>query len=86
MTFNECAMYKDRSSAEPEVTKQEPKKYEFVNLDELSKSTVQKEKQFMEVELDEHRSLMDEYDDERVFKGLTAPGRVLFFSKRQRET
>lgn len=34
-------MYKDRSSAEPDVTEPEPKKSEFVNLDELSESTVQ---------------------------------------------
>ena len=34
-------MYKDRSSAEPDVTEPEPKKSEFANLDELSKSTVQ---------------------------------------------
>jgi hypothetical protein len=38
--FNECATYKDWSSAEPEVTKQELKKFEFVNLDELSESIV----------------------------------------------
>ena len=40
MTFNECAMYKDGSSAKPEVIEQELKKSEFVNLDELSESTV----------------------------------------------
>jgi len=34
-------VYKDRSSAEPDVTEPEPKKSEFVNLDELSESTVQ---------------------------------------------
>jgi hypothetical protein len=33
-------MYKDGSSAKLEVTEQESKKSEFVNLDELSESTV----------------------------------------------
>ena len=40
VTFNEYAMYKDGSSAEPGVTEHESKKSEFVNLDELSESTV----------------------------------------------
>jgi hypothetical protein len=70
VTFNECAMYKDGSSAEPEVTEQEPKKSKFVNLDELSESTVQKEKQFVEVRLDEQRSLTDECDDEEFSRDL----------------
>ena len=70
MTFNECAMYKDKLSAEPEVTVQELKKSEFVNLDELSESIVQKQKQFLEVELDEQRSLMDECDDEKFSRDL----------------
>jgi hypothetical protein len=35
----------------------------FVNLDELSESTVQKGKQFVEVELGEQRSLTNEGDD-----------------------
>ena len=63
-------MYKDGSSVEHEVTKQEPKKSEFVNLDELSESTVQKEKQFMEVELDEQRLLTNECDDEEFSRDL----------------
>ena len=63
-------MYKDGSSAEPEVIEQEPKKFEFVNLDELSESTIQKEKQFVKVELDEQRSLMDECDDEEFSRDL----------------
>jgi hypothetical protein len=33
-------MYKDGSSAKHEVTKHEPEKSEFVNIDELSESTV----------------------------------------------
>jgi transposase InsO family protein len=47
VTFNEYAMYKDGSSVEPEVTEHESKKSEFVNLDELLESTIQKEKQFV---------------------------------------
>lgn len=63
-------MYNDGSSVEHEVTEQEPKKSEFVNLDEFSKSTVQKDKQFMEVELDEQRSLTNECDDEKFSRDL----------------
>lgn len=39
--FNEQVMYKDRSSAESVVAGPEPKKSEFVDLDEFSESTVQ---------------------------------------------
>jgi hypothetical protein len=49
----------------PKVTEQELKKSKFVNLDDLSESTMQKEKQFVEVELDEQCSLTDEYDDRK---------------------
>jgi hypothetical protein len=70
VTFNEYAMYKDGSSAEPKVTEQEPKKSEFVNLNELSKSTVQKEKQFVEVEHNKQRSLTDECDNEEFSRDL----------------
>ena len=70
VTFNECTMYKDGSGAEPKVTEQGPKKSEFVNLDELLESTIKKEKQFVEVELDEQRSLTDEYDDEEFSRAL----------------
>ena len=34
--FNEQVMYKDRSTAVPNVTKIDQKKFEFVNLDELT--------------------------------------------------
>ena len=40
--FNEQVMYKDRSTIVPDVTKIDKKKSEFVSLDELTKSTVQK--------------------------------------------
>ena len=35
-------MYKDRSTVMSDVTEIDQKKFEFVNLDELTKSTVQK--------------------------------------------
>ena len=35
-------MYKDRSTIVPDVTEIDQKKFKFVNLDELTKSTVQK--------------------------------------------
>ena len=35
-------MYKDKSIVVPDVTKIDQKKYEFVNLDELTENTVQK--------------------------------------------
>ena len=41
MIFNEQVMYKDRSTIVSDVTKIDQKKSEFVNLDELTKSTVQ---------------------------------------------
>ena len=40
--FNEQVMYKDRSTVVPDVTKIDQKKSKFVNLDELTKNTVQK--------------------------------------------
>ena len=40
--FNEQVMYKDRSTVVPNVTEIYQKKSEFVNLDELTESTVQK--------------------------------------------
>ena len=40
--FNEQVMYKDRSTIVPDVTEIDQKKFEFVNLDEWTKSTVQK--------------------------------------------
>ena len=44
MIFNEQVMYKDRSTVVLDVIKidQDQKKFEFVNLDELTKSIVQK--------------------------------------------
>ena len=42
MIFNEQVMYKDKSIVMSNVTKIDQKKPEFVNLDELTKSTVQK--------------------------------------------
>ena len=42
MIFNEQVMYKDRSTVGLDVTEIDQKKIEFVNLDELTKSTVQK--------------------------------------------
>jgi hypothetical protein len=76
ITFNEQVVYKDRSSAKPVGIESESKKYEFVNLDEISESTVQnrvqedealtdshKGKQIVEVELDEHHSLTKKGDD-----------------------
>ena len=42
MIFNEHAMYKDRSTILSDVTEIDQTKSEFVNLDELTKSTVQK--------------------------------------------
>ena len=38
--FNEQVMYKDKSIVVPDVIEIDQKKYEFVNLDELTKSTV----------------------------------------------
>ena len=40
--FNEQVMYNDRSTVVSDVTKINQKKYEFVNLDELTESTIQK--------------------------------------------
>nr|CAN80991.1 hypothetical protein VITISV_021529 [Vitis vinifera] len=40
--FNEHVMYKDRSTVVSNVTKIDQKKFKFVNLDELTESTVQK--------------------------------------------
>ena len=40
--FNEHVMYKDRSTVMSDVIEIDQKKYEFVNLDELTESTVQK--------------------------------------------
>ena len=40
--FNEQVMYKDKSTIVLDVTKIDQKKSDFVNLDELTKSTVQK--------------------------------------------
>ena len=42
MIFNEQVMYKDRLIVVPDVKEINQNKYEFVNLDELNKSTVQK--------------------------------------------
>ena len=42
MIFNEQVMYKDRSTVVSDVTKIYQKKSEFVNLDELTESTIQK--------------------------------------------
>ena len=42
MIFNEQVMYKDRSTVVSDVTEIDQKKSEFVNLDELTESTVQK--------------------------------------------
>ena len=42
MIFNEHVMYKDRSTVVSDVTEIDQKKFEFVNLDELTESTVQK--------------------------------------------
>ena len=40
--FNEQVMYKDRSTVVSDVTEIDQKKSEFVNLDELTETTVQK--------------------------------------------
>ena len=40
--FNEQVMYKDRSTVVSDVAEIDQKKFEFVNLDELTESTVQK--------------------------------------------
>ena len=40
--FNEHVVYKDRLTVVSDVTEIDQKKYEFVNLDELTESTVQK--------------------------------------------
>ena len=42
MIFNEHVMYKDRSIVVPDVTDIDQNKSEFVNLDELTESTIQK--------------------------------------------
>ena len=42
MIFNEQVMYKDMSTVVSDVVKIDQKKSEFVNLDELTESTVQK--------------------------------------------
>ena len=42
MIFNEQVMYKDRSTVMSNVIEIDQKKFEFVNLDELTESTVQK--------------------------------------------
>jgi hypothetical protein len=76
ITCNEHAVYKDKSSPEPVGIEPESKKSENVNLDELPESTIQnrvqeeeastenqKEKQIVEVELDEQHSLTNKGDD-----------------------
>ena len=40
MIFNEHVMYKNRSTVVPNVTKIDQNKFECVNLDELTESTV----------------------------------------------
>ena len=40
--FNEQVMYKDRLTVTSDVIEIDQKKFEFVNLDELTESTVQK--------------------------------------------
>ena len=40
MIFNEQVMYKDRSTVVSDVTEIDQKKSKFVNLDELTESTV----------------------------------------------
>ena len=40
--FNEQVMYKDKSTVVSDVTEIDQKKSEFVNLDELTESTIQK--------------------------------------------
>ena len=42
MIFNEQVMYKDRSTIVSDVIEIDQKKSEFVDLDELNESTVQK--------------------------------------------
>ena len=42
MIFNEQVMYKNRSTVVLDVTEMDQKKFEFINLDELTKSIVQK--------------------------------------------
>ena len=42
MIFNEQVMYTDRSTIVSDVTEIDQKKFEFVNFDELTESTVQK--------------------------------------------
>ena len=41
MIFNEQVMYKDKSTIVSDVTEIDQKKSEFVNLDELTKNTIQ---------------------------------------------
>ena len=41
MIFNEQVTYKDRSTIVSDVIEIDQKKYDFVNLDELTESTVQ---------------------------------------------
>ena len=43
--FNEQVMYKDRLIVVPDITKIDQKKSEFVNLDELPESTVQRKEE-----------------------------------------
>ena len=42
MIFNKQVTYKDKSTVMSNVTEIDQNKYEFVNLDELTESTVQK--------------------------------------------
>ena len=42
MIFNEQVMYKDKSTIVPDVTEIDQKKFEFFNLNELTKNTIQK--------------------------------------------
>ena len=42
MIFNEQVMYKDKSTVVSDITEMDQKKFEFINLDELTKSIVQK--------------------------------------------
>jgi hypothetical protein len=55
ITFNEQVVYKNRSSAKLVGIELEPKKYDFVNLDEVLESTAQNRVQEHEALIDSHK-------------------------------
>ena len=67
-------MYKDRSTVVSDVTKIDQKKFEFVNLDELTESTVQKrgeeDKENVDSQVDQSKPIAEV---RRSFRTIRSP-------------